>query len=461
MLRGSALIAVFLLQPFLFQHGGKVFGIPVSWVRAFPDGIPREKIGTFQSIAEEGNFHEGDIILHKGLNGDTKNLVADRSLLWPGGILYYQLSNEFSEPEKNWIRTAIADLQSVTCVRFVESTGAGAYMLVRNMNGCAAPVGYYGIKTDMFLSSSGCRSIGTIQHEFLHTLGFWHEHTRPDRDSHVQIMWENIRPGRTANFLARSPQESQVEGMPYDYGSVMHYRAIAFSRDGSPTIVPLQPGAQIGQRVRYSPIDLAKLNRLYGCGAEYYQGKGLYEGGDGIEKEAEAEVEKIVDKEEVEKFIKEEQKKGESEVEKKEEKVAENMEGKEKAENMEMKLMVKDGHKNVEEIEKKEEYLVEKMEVKGIQENKEVDHVSEEHKKMEVEKKEDKEMEKVEGTEEEDKGDVKHETKKEGDSEEEVDREDEENNEQERKESEEEKEEEYQRREEEKDEHEEDEGDVE
>ncbi|XP_071455776.1 zinc metalloproteinase nas-6-like [Hetaerina americana] len=190
-----------------------------------------------------------------------------------------------------------------------ESASGGTLYAVRQLGYetiCAAPVGYYGIKTDMFLSAHGCRSWGTIQHEFLHALGFWHEHTRPDRDSHVQIMWQNIRPGRTGNFLARSPIESQYEGMPYDYGSVMHYRAAAFSRDGSPTIVPLQAGAQIGQRVRYSMIDLAKLNRLYGCGDGYYLAKGLYEGGEEVETEK-----KEPGKEEKEEEVETEEKKGE------------------------------------------------------------------------------------------------------------------------------------------------------
>ena len=63
--------------------------------------------------------------------------------------------------------------------------------------------------------------------------------------------------------------------MPYDYGSVMHYRTIAFSKNGrSMTIIPRDLAAlgRMGQRIRFSRVDIAKLNRLYNCPVNYYKG---------------------------------------------------------------------------------------------------------------------------------------------------------------------------------------------
>jgi hypothetical protein len=54
----------------------------------------------------------------------------------------------------------------------------------------------------------------------------------------------------------------------------MHYRAIAFSKDRlSATIVPKDNKAffAIGQRLRFSPMDLAKLNALYKCDPNLYR----------------------------------------------------------------------------------------------------------------------------------------------------------------------------------------------
>ena len=50
----------------------------------------------------------------------------------------------------------------------------------------------------------GCERLGTVVHETMHALGFFHEHTRPDRDKYITLDWSNIEQGKwnTVFFLS-------------------------------------------------------------------------------------------------------------------------------------------------------------------------------------------------------------------------------------------------------------------
>lgn len=52
---------------------------------------------------------------------------------------------------------------------------------------------------------ANCDRIGTIQHEFLHALGFWHEQSRSDRDDYVTIVWDRIQSGQSLFCFSFQP----------------------------------------------------------------------------------------------------------------------------------------------------------------------------------------------------------------------------------------------------------------
>ncbi|XP_059048894.1 uncharacterized protein LOC131844117 [Achroia grisella] len=106
-----------------------------------------------------------------------------------------------------------------------------------------------------------CLSIGEIVHEIMHVLGFSHEHTRPDRDQHVTILWDNIKPGYKKYFEIRT--DDTLQSIPYDYASVLHYPPRAFSKNGKVTILT-ESGVKLGQREGLSETDVEKIGLIYG-----------------------------------------------------------------------------------------------------------------------------------------------------------------------------------------------------
>lgn len=61
---------------------------------------------------------------------------------------------------------------------------------------CWAYVGKTGFsKQTVSLAIPGCVAKGIAAHEFMHVVGFQHEHSRSDRDRFVKIMTSNIQKG--------------------------------------------------------------------------------------------------------------------------------------------------------------------------------------------------------------------------------------------------------------------------
>ena len=133
------------------------------------------------------------------------------------------------------------------------------------------------------MGSSGrgnCYSTGTIEHEFLHALGVWHQQSRSDRNEYVRILRDNIRPGMTHNFDRYTPALINHFDLPYDFESVMHYGGNFFGkrRANGParTIETLDASKQsvIGQRGGVSELDIKLVKLMYGCQATDERGGG-------------------------------------------------------------------------------------------------------------------------------------------------------------------------------------------
>lgn len=215
---------------------------------------------------------EGDIILGRADElpdaGDAKPGRTDKSGVvitgsmyrWPNGVVPYVIDP--AVPDQARITGAIAhwNQQLAGHIQLVPRTTQNDYIVIqRTLSGCSAYVGRIGGAQGVFISDA-C-STGNVIHEIGHAIGLWHEQSREDRDTKVKINWANISGAAAFNFSQNIADGDDVGA--YDYGSIMHYGAFAFSINGLPTIETIPPGIPIGQRTALSAGDIATVKAIY------------------------------------------------------------------------------------------------------------------------------------------------------------------------------------------------------
>ncbi|XP_019201807.1 low choriolytic enzyme-like isoform X2 [Oreochromis niloticus] len=212
---------------------------------------------------------EGDILIPRTRNA-LKCTNKQYSCRWPksptsGTVdVPYVLSDKYDDSEKKTILDAMKGFGTATCVRFIPRTTETAYLSIEPRYGCSSLLGRIGDKQVVSLQRFGCVQHGIIQHELLHALGFYHEHTRSDRDQYVRVNWQNIIKDYFINF---DKMDTDNLNTKYDYSSVMHYGRTAFGiTPVSETLTPIpNPNVPIGQIVGMSDIDILRVNILYQC----------------------------------------------------------------------------------------------------------------------------------------------------------------------------------------------------
>ncbi|XP_008216665.1 zinc metalloproteinase nas-13-like isoform X2 [Nasonia vitripennis] len=244
---------------------GQLYGLP--------DNQTGEKVAQWHegmgvNPEELGEYAEGDILYPASMG---RNGVKAETARWPGGVVPYMISPFFNEQQQRLIREAMADYHKNTCIKFKPYTGEETdYIRITAGNtGCWSSVGRIGGPQDVNLQVPGCvTKKGTVIHELMHAVGFLHEQSRYERDEFVRINYHNIQPGREGNFEKSQRSTTDAFGVGYDYGSVMHYSANAFSRNGQPTIVPRGGNIALGQREGFSQRDIQKIRRMYKCSSK-------------------------------------------------------------------------------------------------------------------------------------------------------------------------------------------------
>ncbi|KAK8389572.1 hypothetical protein O3P69_008935 [Scylla paramamosain] len=134
-------------------------------------------------------------------------------LRWPGGVVHYSISGNFTLKQDEWIRGAMNMIEQQTCIIFEERPRTSDYQPPKTLYimtgcGCTCKVGYHRYGSVLRLHQQCFKRIGHVVHELLHALGVRHEHQRFDRNYYIHINQTAIRTPYIRNFF--QTQEAHV-----------------------------------------------------------------------------------------------------------------------------------------------------------------------------------------------------------------------------------------------------------
>lgn len=193
--------------------------------------------------------------------------------LWSANTVPYLFAPSVTTAHRAAMLAAMDEWQAVTAVTFTPRTSQSDYLYIQNATVNSSFVGRVGGRQVINIFNWDFRFI--MAHELGHALGYWHEHTRTDRDTYVQVNDANMQLGEEDNF---DTHPGQLAYGPYDFDSVMHYDSCAFSiccpigqscscLQACATITVLPPNeswqALIGQRDHLSFWDRRVMSFLY------------------------------------------------------------------------------------------------------------------------------------------------------------------------------------------------------
>jgi hypothetical protein len=237
---------------------------------ALSQGLPTGRDVDIRSRQDKDLFLN-DMRFPEGFNIHT-GIIGDQ-YRWPNREVVYELDGAFSQDERNVIAQGMNEISSKTCIRFRQRNGDGNFVFIERGgpgSGCWSYVGRLGGRQVLNLQApqpgqGHCVWSGTVAHELIHAIGYYHEQSRPDRDDFVTINWGNIPSDVAYNFDKFNYGEVDTFNVPYDYSSIMHYDAYAFAIDTrTPTIIPRQSGVRLGNDV-LTDYDARKINNMYRC----------------------------------------------------------------------------------------------------------------------------------------------------------------------------------------------------
>ncbi|MBI3694445.1 MAG: hypothetical protein HY238_06360 [Acidobacteria bacterium] len=247
-----------------------ILSLPAALLLSAPveirTGVFRGQPVTYK-IVDGWAIFEGDIILGRAEELESGKLAGVRPVessvrtgqqfLWTNATVPYVIDSAIPNPQR--VGDAIQHWNDKTPLKLIPRTNEVNFVRFGRTTGyCSSSVGMIGGQQAVNVIDT-CTA-GMLIHEIGHTIGLFHEQSRHDRDTYVNVLFENIDKREVGNFGI--PIADDIG--PYDYSSIMHYDAYGLSRNSQPTIETNPPGIPIGQRAGLSVGDLDTVFRLYG-----------------------------------------------------------------------------------------------------------------------------------------------------------------------------------------------------
>ncbi|CAI4232841.1 unnamed protein product [Auanema sp. JU1783] len=261
-------------EPFFLLSNDNEINLPKQ-----PKHAMNELMINKNSILQE-YLYQGDIALtseqideiYRGKERMKRLAIKDArwpTSKWPNNTVPYYYDASLPTKTRQRVREAMQFWEANTCIRFREDRRGHPSLRLFFGYGCWSYIGRQAQWTsqDVSLGQDCELHFGILTHELMHSLGFFHEHARPDRDDYIYLNSNNIQRGRSDQFR-KELLTHKTETVPYEYGSVMHYPTDLFARDKSvPVIYPkdVRHVNTMGQRNRPSFLDIKQVNDLYEC----------------------------------------------------------------------------------------------------------------------------------------------------------------------------------------------------
>lgn len=221
-------------------------------------------------------IYQGDILIQQATSSSGRGgaATADTDKLWPNSVVPYVIAS--AHPKNADIIAGITELNNRTNICVIPRTTETDYIeYVYTAGKCGSSyIGKVGGRQIVEIGNLCANTRGSVMHETMHAMGFYHEQSRDDRDTYVTVNTANITAGNSHNFDKYNQSiwhyffpEGQNIGA-YNYNSIMHYGRTAFGRTDSAgntleTITPTSSSAHIGQRDSLTVGDINSINRLY------------------------------------------------------------------------------------------------------------------------------------------------------------------------------------------------------